>query len=125
MLPKGHIGFRQGTERRIKKDLFDMVQREGKKYESLATKNVKTAFRLFKKSPVDTGATRKGTRAIAFWGASKLVIRFRTANDMPSNDGKQRGFAVFPLLGLSTSKKYGERNWLVKGAEKTLKDITK
>lgn len=125
ILPKGYIGFRDGTDRQIKDDLFNSVKKRSRQWELFANKNVKGAFRLFKKPPVDTGATRKGTSAKSFWGNDKLVIRFKTRNDMPSNDGKQRGYAIFPLLGLSTSKKYGERNWLVKGAEKTLEDIVK
>jgi hypothetical protein len=114
-----YIGFRKGTREQIKKGLFDKVKGLSRTYELLGIKNVKLAFRLFPRPPVDTGQTRRVTSAKWIWAGEKAILRFYTPNDVP------RQWRVFPLLGLSTSKKYGERNWLMKGANLTLKELLK
>jgi len=110
------VGFRAGSGEIIKKGFFDKIKSQKSFFQGLATSKVKSAFSMFSKQPVDTGYTKETTKATTFWGADKLVIRFKTPND--------KGYAIFPLLGLSTSKKYGQRNWLTKGAELTLKELS-
>jgi hypothetical protein len=119
----GWIGFKEGTEKVIITDFFDLIKKDQPKIDKMATENVKQAFGMFDKPVIDTGYTQKSTKAYSFWGKDRFVIRFITPNDRASGDGKMRGYAVFPLLGKSTSKKYGERNWLKKGAEKTFEKI--
>jgi hypothetical protein len=114
-----NLGFRAGSEAIIKKGLFDKVRQKQSFWTAIANVNVQKAFTLFAKRPILTGGTKKATTAVSFWKGEKLIIRFKTPNDVP------RGWRVFPLLGLSTSRKYGERNWLVKGAKLTLNDIKK
>ena len=126
----GWIGFKRGTEKVIITDFFDLIKKDQPKIDKMATENVKEAFGLFD-PPINydndpgksTGLTKADTKAYSFWGKDKFVIRFKTPNNRPSRDGKLRGYAVFPLLGKSTSKKYGERNWFKKGAEKTFEKI--
>jgi hypothetical protein len=120
------IGFRQDSEKKINGKLFQELRKKQKLWEYIANRNVQNAFFSFKtKSPIETGQTKKSTKAITFWGGLRLVIRFKSPNNFPSRDGKQRGYAVFPLLGLSTSAKYGQRNWLMAGAKTTLKEIVR
>lgn len=114
-----YIGFRKGTDKQIQRGLFEKVRGLSRVYELLGIKNVKKAFSSFRRPPVDTGETRKATTAKWIWVSNKGILRFYTPNNVP------RQWRVFPLLGLSTSKRYGERNWLVKGAELTLKEILK
>ena len=121
---KHWIGFRNGTDKQIVRGLFDKIKAKQKEFDEFATKTVKAQFGLFD-MPIDsgTGYTQKTTKAYSFWGKDRLVTRFITPNDAPSRDGKLRGYAVFPLLGMSTSKKYGARNWLWAGARATLKEV--
>lgn len=128
---KHWIGFRGGADKKIIKGLFDRLKRKQNEFDDFATRTVKKQFGLFA-TPINydndpgksTGYTQKTTKAYSFWGANRLVTRFITPNDAPSRDGKLRGYAVFPLLGKSTSKKYGERNWLLAGAKATRKEAS-
>ena len=124
------IGFRAGSEQKITQGLFDKIKKKQNKLDETATNYVKRSFGMFN-PPINydndpgksTGLTKADTKAYSFWGKDKFVIRFKTPNNRPSRDGQLRGYAVFPLLGKSTSKKYGERNWLKKGAENTGKNL--
>lgn len=104
------LGFRAGSQQKIERGMFRLLRKKSRTFEILATSNVQEAFSLFKKKPILTGGTRRATNAHVGFGVNKMLIRFRTANDVP------RGWRVFPLLGRSTSAKYGERNWLKRGA---------
>jgi|GEM_PF-4821160 len=115
------IGFRSGTQKKIEQGLFRILRKKASTVEKLATHNVKDAFSKFRKAPVDTGYTKSSTFVRVGVGTRNMLIRFTTPNDKESGDGKRRGYAVFPLLGLSTSARYGQRNWLKKGAELTKK----
>jgi len=120
---KNWIGFRDGTQKKIEQGLFRVLRKKASTVENLATQNVKDAFNRFRKAPVDTGYTKSSTHVKVGVGNRNMLIRFITPNDKESGDGKRRGYAVFPLLGLSTSAKYGNRNWLKKGAELTKERI--
>lgn len=119
MNPKNWIGFRDETQKKIEQGLFSILRKTASRVENLATQNVKEAFSRFNKAPVDTGYTKSSTHVKVWTQNRNMLIRFITPNDKESGDGKRRGYAVFPLLGLSTSAKYGNRNWLKKGAELT------
>jgi hypothetical protein len=127
---KGWVGFASGTREIIITDFFSLLKKSQPKIDKMATETVKEQFGLFN-PPINydndpgksTGLTKADTKAYSFFGDKNLVIRFKTPNNRPSRDGQLRGYAVFSLLGLSTSKKYGERNWLKKGAEKTFEKI--
>jgi hypothetical protein len=119
------VGFRAGSEKIITDSLFGKLKVKEKLWDTVANKNVQRAFGLFTKKPILSGRTKNSTKAMTFWGGKRLVIRFKTPNNFASGDGKQRGYAVFPLLGLSTSAKEGDRNWLAKGANLTLNEIIK
>jgi len=120
---KNWIGFRDGTQKKIEQGLFRVLRKKASTVENLATQNVKDAFNRFRKAPVDTGYTKSSTHVKVGVGNRNMLIRFITPNDKESGDGKRRGYAVFPLLGLSTSARYGQRNWLKKGAELTKERI--
>jgi len=119
------IGFRANANIIIKKGLFDKLKKNSRIYESIASKNIKRAFYSFKKPPILTGHTFKTTEATTIWERDRLVTRFSTKNDILAGDSRYGGYAIFPLFGLSTSRKYGQRNWLVKGALLTLEELTK
>jgi len=110
-------GFRSGTKQIMKKGLFDKLKLINPYLASKATETVKAQFGKYSKVPILSGYTQKSTKAISTLGDKALVIRFKTPNDKESGDGKQRGYAYFPLMGLSTSRKYGKRNWLLDGAK--------
>lgn len=103
----------------ITNDLFNSLKKQSQEWQKRATVNAKNAFFLnpFPKDPVDTGKTQKSTDTRAFITQSVFAIRFFT----PIDDG----YEIFPFLGLSTSKKYGVRNWLEEGAKATAKEIFK
>lgn len=113
------IGFRSGTQQIIEKSLFGILKKNEKSWVLSATRNVKSAIFFFLKPVILTGYTQKTTHVQSFLTKSNLTLRFITPNK------GRNGYAVFPLLGLSTSRKYGARNWLKKGAEQTIKDIKK
>ena len=121
---KNWIGFREGeVMQKVPRAFFRVLRKKAPVIEKLATYNVKDAFSRFRKAPVDTGYTKSSTHVKVGVGNRNMLIRFITPNDKESGDGKRRGYAVFPLLGLSTSAKYGNRNWLKKGAELTKERI--
>lgn len=117
------VGFRAGSEQKITQGLFDKIKKKQNKLDETATNYVKRAFSWFKKPVFQSGYTQKTTKAYSFWGDKRLVLRFKTPNDAPSGDGQYRGYAIFPLRGWSTSRKYGKRNWLEKGAKDTGKNL--
>jgi hypothetical protein len=117
------IGFRSGSEQIIKNGVFDKLRSNSDLFERIANQSVQQAFSNLSPNFRGTGYTQRSTHALVFWGSERLTVRFKTPNDRASNDGKQRGYAVFPYLGLSTSAKYGPRNPLIGGAELTVKQI--
>ena len=117
------VSYQKRNTEVVTKALFTKVKKNLKKWLLLGQTNLKEQFGIYEKPPVDTGYTRDSSRVFEL--TDKLGLRFFTPNDKESNDGKLRGYAVFPLLGLSTSKKYGMRNWLKDSATKTLKEILK
>jgi hypothetical protein len=112
-----NIGFRVETKGKIEQGLFDKLRKKQSIFERVATWNVQRAFTLFRKQPILTGGTQRASNAHIAFGTNKMLIRFRTASD------GSYSWRYKPLLGMGTSAKYGERNWLRKGAELTRKDI--
>jgi len=110
-------GFRENTVQKVKRGLFDSLKTKASLFEQIATANVKRAFFLFPKPPIDTGATQRTTFAKILFGVDKATIRFKSEN--------KGGYGQFPLLGQSTSSKYGERNWLFGGVKLTAKELFK
>lgn len=110
-----NVGFRKDTVQKVSQGLFRVLR---KKVDSILNNSqslITKAFYGFSKPPVDTRETIESTGVKASFQKERVAIRFSSENS--------RDYAQFPLLGLSTSAKYGERNWLKKSAELTTKEI--
>ena len=113
------IGFRKDTTRKVSTGLFRVLRKKVDQVIFTATVVVKEAFYSFGEPPVDTGDTIDTTNATAIFGNERAIIRFQ------SDNAGRNGYAVFPLLGLSTSAKYGPRNWLKKSVDITWRELKK
>lgn len=116
---EGRVGFRSDTVLKVKQGLFRTLRKKVDQVISTQTAIVQESFYSFSRPPIDTKRTIKTTDAQAIFGQDKAIIRFKSAN------AESRDYAVFPLLGLSTSKKYGVRNWLEKSAKITIRELKK
>jgi hypothetical protein len=117
---EGRVGFRNDTVLKVKQGLFRVLRKKVDQVISTQTAIVQESFNSFSpKKPIETGRTRDTTDAQAIFGNERAIIRFKSAN------AQRRDYAVFPLLGLSTSKKYGVRNWLEKSAKITIRELKK
>lgn len=112
-----NIGFRKDTVLKVKQGLFRVLRKKTDEIIFQQTALIKESFYSFSKPPVDTGKTLDTTEVQAIFGQDKAIIRFKSEN---AGD-----YAQFPLLGLSTSKKYGVRNWLEKSAKITIRELKK
>lgn len=109
--------FEQLSKELITKDLFSSLKSNSSQWLKVAQSQSKNAFTGWNKNPIDTGKTRDSTSAKTFITNNIFAIRFFT----PIDDG----YEIFPFFGLSTSKKYGTRNWLERGAKTTAEQIFK
>jgi hypothetical protein len=116
---EGRVGFRSDTVLKVKQGLFRTLRKKVDQVISTQTAIVKESFYSFSRPPIDTKRTIKTTDVQAIFGNERALIRFKSAN------AERRDYAVFPLLGLSTSKKYGVRNWLEKSAKITIRELKK
>jgi len=110
-------GWRADVPVKINRGIFNKLKSKQNLWEKLATKNVKTQFRLYPRPPIDTGDTRRTTFAKTSVNKSFFLFRFISLNE--------GGYAIKPLLGKGNNEKYKARNWLFDGATKTLFDIVK
>lgn len=112
-------GFREGTNRQIETGLMRALRKKIESVATVADRTSRSSFHLFSKPPIDTGKLQRGTKASAIFSDLKNSIRIRFKSSNVDDYG------IFPLLGLSTSRKYGERNWLKAAAGITGKELTR
>ncbi len=114
---EGRVGFRNDTVLKVKQGLFRVLRKKVDQVISTQTAIVKESFNSFGRPPIDTGETLNTTGVQAIFGQDKAIIRFKSEN--------VDDYAQYPLLGLSTSKRYGVRNWLEKSAKISIRELKK
>lgn len=109
------VGFKKDTVQKVSQGLFKTLKIRVNSILNNSQSLITHAFYGFSKPPVDTRETIESTGVKGTFQKDRIVLRFSSEN---TND-----YAQFPLLGLSTSSKYGERNWLKKSAELASKEL--
>lgn len=100
-------GFRSGSARKIGQAMLEKLQKEQFEIESKGTQLIQNSVEEL--NVVDTRNLKSKTNVKTFSTSTAFVIRGQTVN-VP--------YAIYPLLGLGTSRAYGERNWFYRWSNK-------
>jgi hypothetical protein len=111
-------GFTKSTSQIVKEisqKMFLNLSKRKFEIEQVGTKFAQESYYDFPRPPIDTRESISTTKMEMTTLATSIFLKFIIATD----------YANFFRFGLSTSAKYGKRDPLMRGANKTLKYISK